>query len=151
MVDRVEFVCYGQEVRCWLETERGEPVEGRSAGYGLRWHVAVDGVSAGIAGDWIASEDEIAIERRMRWFLVETGGLRVPAQPWQWSILDVNGSEWWVRLVAEEAAGRPTVPELVFLACADGRIVSHPWALGPVEPTPNVLRALLLEATDRRA
>jgi hypothetical protein len=70
--------------------------------------------------------------------LSRTQQLRVPEAPWQWSVLDGRGREWWGRL-RQEHKGR----FLLLQRVGDAREHRLPWAEGMSPPASTDLRRLV--------
>ena len=86
-MDDFEFEEYGQRVHLYIDL--GPPKV---------WRLEVDAVDEGVlmAADSEDERDEVA--RQAIAALTVKGRLRIPEQPWSWSVVDGRGREWWGRL-----------------------------------------------------
>jgi len=94
----VQFESYGQLVRCRIEQGPLEARDGSASGEGERWRVELDGVDVGPLMPAEPSDSREDVTDRAVALLKANADLRVPEPPWQWSILDAAGAEWWGRI-----------------------------------------------------
>ena len=146
-MSEVVFEGHGQRIRCWIEVG---PLAGADAGgasaQARRWCVELDGAPAGVLMRAEASDSRDDVAERAVAFLKSQRVLRIPDPPWQWSVLDAGGSEWWARLTPPWHAERdePQDRQLVLREQATGQERRVPWGAGKA-PDADALRRLLAE------
>jgi hypothetical protein len=116
-MDDLEFEKYGQRVHLYVDL--GPPKV---------WRMEIDAVDCGVLGLSMPQDvrDEIALRAIMA--LTVSGHLRVPAKPWEWSVVDGQGREWWARLALPfESRDPPTGPQLWMHDVTTGREHQLPW------------------------
>jgi hypothetical protein len=97
-MSELKFETYGQRIRCWID--RGPRVDetGVVSGEGEHWRVELDGHDVGPLMPAEPSDSREDVTERAVAFLKAHDALRIPEPPWQWSVLDSSGAEWWARL-----------------------------------------------------
>lgn len=131
----VEFELLGQVVRC--ERQR---VDGASGA----WTVVVDGAVHGPAFLAADDDDRDDVIRRAAAWLHENRAIRVPDPPWQWSVMDRDGREWWARLTTPyEFSGPLLGRELILRDCIAGVEERIPWPETLPPPRAAELRRML--------
>jgi hypothetical protein len=146
-ISEVVLESHGQRIRCWIDIG---PLAGAAGGGAAaptrRWCVELDGAQAGVLMRAEASDSRDDVAERAVAFLKSQGALRVPDPPWQWSVLDAGGGEWWARLTPPWHAerGESQDRQLVLRERATGRERRVPWAEGKA-PDADALRRLLAE------
>lgn len=129
-MNAVELEAYGQRIRC----ERHTGPEGSA------WAVSVDGVHRGLPFPATPSDMRDDVAQRALLLLCHEKLIRIPDAPWQWSVLDESGREWWGRVVGWEGGeGR----KLLIRAADDPAEREHPWPEHRGLPTSADLRELL--------
>ncbi len=94
----VKFETYGQRIRCLIDRGPLEGWNGAASGEGERWRVELDGVDVGPLMPAEPSDSREDVAERAVALLKANDELRVPDPPWQWSVLDASGAEWWARI-----------------------------------------------------
>jgi len=134
-IDRIDFEEFGQPVHCWVDDASGAPV----------WRVEVGGTDH---GDFRAAEyddDRDRIAAAAFDYLKRHSLLRIPPEPWQWSVLDDQGDEYWVRLTTPFDSGwnGHIGREIVAHHAGNGRERRVLWQEGLRPPKPGELRVML--------
>lgn len=140
----VRYEMYGQCIHCRIE--RG-PLDGRNgiaSGEGERWHVELDGRDVGplMAAEPADSSEDVA-ERAVA-LLKANAELRVPDPPWQWSVLDADGAEWWGRITPpwEPESNEDAPRQVILRSVQTGRERRVVWDVPARTPTAEELKRL---------
>jgi len=136
-MDEVVFEKHGQAILCYVDRamDRRMPF----------WRVDVDAVDLGHAFPASPDDERDDVQRRVLEWLAARDALRVPDQPFRWSVLDTRGHEWWARLTHELEPGMdPRVGrQLVLRERATGRERRLSWMDGARDPRAEELRRLI--------
>ncbi|MGD8279467.1 MAG: hypothetical protein PVH00_15620 [Gemmatimonadota bacterium] len=141
----VRFETYGQRIRCRIEQGPLGGRNGSPSGEGERWRVELDGVDVGPLMPAEPSDSREDVTERAVALLKASNDLRVPDPPWQWSILDASGTEWWGRITPPwdpEDADDP-VRQLVLRSVPTGRERRLVWDDPARKPSAEELQRLL--------
>lgn len=131
----VEFEYCGQRIRC---ERRPDPT-------GSKWWVTVDGRECGAAFRARPFDSQQEVARRAVAWLRDRAAVRVPDPPWQWSVLDQGGREWWIRLttVFDRDHDRSRGRQLVLRDRVRGRELRQAWPESIPAPAGPELRAMV--------
>ena len=136
-MDDVVFEKHGQAILCHVDRALHRRVP--------FWRVDVDAVDHGYAFPASPDDECDDVKRRVLDWLTARDALRVPDQPFRWSVLDKRGREWWARLTQELEPGMdPRVGrQLVLLDRQTGREQRLSWMDGARDPRADELRRLI--------
>jgi hypothetical protein len=136
-MDEVVFEHNGQAILCYVDRALNRRVP--------FWRVDVDAVDFGHAFPASPDDERDDVKERVVEWLTARDGLRVPEQPFRWSILDTRGREWWARLTSDDEPGLdPRVGrQLILRERQTGREQRMSWMDGAREPRADELRRLI--------
>ena len=133
----------GQVVRC--EQERELVSSTPSAARPVNWRISVDDVDRGLLFDVEPGESIEDVRQRALDHVKLHGLVRLPPEPWSWSVLDSFGVEWWARLekaVEGRKRGKGLAPHLILQRQPVGAEIEMVWA-SDRPPRPAALRRIV--------
>lgn len=141
----VTFERFGQRIRCWIEERAQSEAAATAGGENRLWFVSLDGQPIGPLMQADADDVRDDVAQRALADLKARGVLRIPELPWQWSVLDAGGAEWWGRLTPhwESDGAEPAARQLVLRARATGVEKRLDWPDPVQAPDGELLRRLI--------